>query len=48
LLDSDYNQMIGITEEEYLEKKQALEYQLEDVIDIIEEEYQIINDLIEE
>lgn len=48
LLDSDYNQMIGITEEEYLEKRQALEYQLEDVIDIIEEEYQIINDLIEE
>ena len=48
LLDSDYNQMIGITEEEYLEKKQALEHQLEDVIDIIEEEYQIINDLIEE
>jgi phage host-nuclease inhibitor protein Gam len=48
LLDSDYNQMIGITEEEYIERKQALEYELEDLQSIVEEQYGIINDLVEE
>jgi hypothetical protein len=48
LLDSDYNQMIGITEEEYIERKQALEYELKDLQSIVEEQYDIINDLVEE
>jgi hypothetical protein len=48
LLESDYSQMIGITEEEYIEKKEALEYQLEDLQCIIEEQYEIINYLTEE
>jgi len=48
LLDSDYNQMIGITEEEYIERKQALEYELEDLQSIIGDQYDIINDLVKE
>lgn len=48
MLDSDYNQMIGITEEEYIEQKQALTYELEDLQNIVEDQYDIINDLTEE
>ena len=48
MLDSDYNQMIGITEEEYIEKKQALTYELEDLQNIVEDQYDIIDELTEE
>jgi len=48
MLDSDYNQMIGITEEEYIEQKQALTYELEDLQNIVEDQYDIIHELTEE
>ena len=48
MLDSDYNQMIGITEEEYIEQKQALTYELEDLQNIVEDQYDIIDELTEE
>lgn len=48
MLDSDYNQMIGITEEEYIEQKQALTYELEDLQNFVEDQYDIIDELTEE
>lgn len=47
-LQSDYDQMIGITEEDFLEQKAGLEEQLYDVREILSSEEDIINQLIEE
>jgi hypothetical protein len=47
-LQSDYDQMIGITEEDFLEQKADLEEQLYDVREILNSEEDIINQLIEE
>jgi hypothetical protein len=47
-LQSDYDQMIGITEEDFLEQKADLEEQLYDVREILSSEEDIINQLIEE
>lgn len=47
-LQSDYDQMIGITEEDFLEQKANLEEQLYDIREILNSEEEIINQLIEE
>lgn len=47
-LQSDYDQMIGITEEDFLEQKADLEEQLYDIREILNSEEEIINQLIEE
>jgi len=47
-LQSDYDQMIGITEEDFLEQKADLEEQLYDIREILNSEQEIINQLIEE